>query len=99
MLDSPVNDVSAWDAALDRLAAGFEFGNHPRLNTMGSEHLARLAHGQLGDERTVIVRVLQNPTDVREDNQFLALECRCHGTGDVVRVDVIALTVRPDADG
>jgi hypothetical protein len=94
--DLAVEDDDRLDALLDGVDAGLDLGDHAVRDSAVGDQIAALLDGELGDELLVLV---EDPGDVREEEEAL----RSHGAGDGaskgVGVDVVGLAAGADRHG
>src|SRR5581483_1413768 len=99
VLDPPVDDVRARDAAVDRLEARRQLGPHPAGDSGIGKRPLYLVRGSLRDHALRVGGIPQPTRHVGQEDDLVGPQGRGDGAGRLVGVDVVrmAVAVGPDA--
>src|SRR5580693_6675847 len=90
MGDLAVQDDDPFDASLQRIDAGLDFGNHAARDRAVGDQAANVVDPQFLDEVSVLV---EHPRNVGQEQEALGPERAGDGAGERIGVDVVGLAV------
>src|SRR5262245_12400787 len=86
MRHPPIEDDDAFDAGLEGIETGLDFGNHAARNGAVGDQAAGIVGGELLDQ---LFRLVENAGHVGQDQEPLGLERASDGARERVGVDIV----------
>src|SRR5678816_4336064 len=90
-----VDDVRFLDAALERIDATFDFGNHARPDDPVLNHLAHLIFFERAEQAAFFVL---NALHIGHQNQFFGMQRLGNFARHEIGIDVVSFSISTDAD-
>ena len=93
VLDPAIYDMGLLYSVTQGIGATLDLGNHPAGNRFIADQAVHLGDGNAWQQ---ILRAIENPWCIGQQDQFLGVEGRRHSTGHQIGVDIVAFPFGAD---